>query len=339
MPSSLARLLNGLLLASGTAVSLAWPSSALASEGGASFYLLGSGGPGAAEMPPLTGVFFDSTLYIYDGSAQAERQFVIGGNLVAGLDATIAADFATMLWVPSTDFMGGTLAMGAALPIGNVDVNVDAVITGPGGGQVTISREDSAFIVGDPVGMVEMGWNLGGNVHLATTAQVNVPVGNYREGELANLAFHRWIVDWSTALTWRDAQAGWDVTGKAGLTFNGTNEVTDYNTGTEFHIEAAVERIFSPQFSAGLQAYHFQQVTGDSGAGARLGPFEGRVSAIGATAAYNFALGRTPVTARLRVFQEFGEENRLGGGTAAMFSLTLPIHMNMPPGAGQAPAE
>ena len=339
MPSSLARRLNGLLLASGAAATLAWPGSALASEGGASFYLLGSGGPGAAETPPLTGIFFDNTLYAYDGSARAERQFVVGGNLVAGLDATIIADFATVLWVPSTDFMGGTLAVGTALPVGNVDVNVQAVITGPGGGQVAISREDSAFVVGDPVGILELGWNLGGNVHAATTASVNVPIGNYREGELANLSFNRWIVDWSTALTWRDAQAGWDVSGKAGVTFNGTNSFTDYNTGTEFHIEASVERIFSPQFSAGVQAYHFQQVTGDSGAGATLGPFEGRVSGVGVTAAYNFTIGHTPVTARARLFQEFDEKNRLGGGTAGFLSLTFPLHMNMPPGAGGAPAE
>lgn len=339
MSSSMPRLLHGLLLTSGIAAALTWPVSASASEGGASFYLLGSGGPGAAELPPLTGVFFDNTVYVYDGSARAERQFVVGGNLVAGLDATIAADFATMLWVPTTDFLGGTLALGAALPVGNVDVNVDAVITGPGGGQVAISREDSAFVVGDPVALVELGWNLGGNVHAATTATVNIPIGNYREGELANLSFNRWIVDWSTALTWRDPQAGWDVSGKAGLTFNGTNPFTDYNTGTEFHIEASVERIFSPQFSAGVQAYHLQQVTGDSGAGATLGPFEGRVSGVGVTAAYNFTIGRTPVTARARLFQEFGEENRLGGGTAGFLSLTFPLHMNMPPGAGRAPAE
>ncbi len=32
-----------------------------ASESGSSFYLLGSGGPGAALLPPLQGVFFDNT--------------------------------------------------------------------------------------------------------------------------------------------------------------------------------------------------------------------------------------------------------------------------------------
>jgi hypothetical protein len=282
MPSSMPRLLHGLLLASGAAGALALPGSARASEGGGSFYLLGSGGPGAAEMPPLTGIFFDSTLYIYDGSTQAERQFVIGGNLVAGLDATIAADFATALWVPSTDFLGGTLAVGAALPIGNVDVNVDAVITGPGGGQVAISREDCAFVVGDPVGTVELGWNLGGNVHLATSAQVNVPIGNYREGELANLAFHRWIVDWSTALTWR-RQAGWMCRRAASRSTAPTRPLTTTSAPVPYRGRGSSGSL-SPVILRRLQAYHYQQVTGDSGAGARLGPYEGRVSGVGATA-------------------------------------------------------
>ena len=69
-----------------------------ATEGGASFYLLGSGGPGAGELPAVTGIFFDNTYYYYHGEATAGRQFVVGGNLVAGLDATINADFATVMW-------------------------------------------------------------------------------------------------------------------------------------------------------------------------------------------------------------------------------------------------
>lgn len=319
------------------AVTLAFGAApASASEGGASFYLLGSGGPGAAELPPVTGVFFDNTLYAYDGSASGERQFVVGGNLVAGLDGTIIADFPTVLWVPSTNVLGGTLAVGASLPFGNVDIDVDAVITGPLGNQVTISRQDDAFVIGDPVATASLGWNLGGNVHATTTATVNIPIGQYRENQLANLAFHRWVVDWSTSVTWHDPQAGWDVSGRAGVSFNGTNDFTQYNTGTEFHLEGSVERKFSQAFSAGLQFYHFEQVTGDSGPGARLGPFEGRVSGVGATAAYNFAAGHTPMTLRFRLFQEFNAVNRLANGTAAFLELSFPIHMNLPPGAGAA---
>lgn len=85
------------LLASGLLI----PQPASATEGGASFYLLGSGGPGAAIMPPTKGVFFDNTAYYYGGKAKGDRRFLVGGNLVAGLDANIPADFPTVLWVPA----------------------------------------------------------------------------------------------------------------------------------------------------------------------------------------------------------------------------------------------
>jgi hypothetical protein len=306
---------------------------AAASEGGASLYLLGSGGPGAAVLPPVEGVFFDNTFYYYDGSVEASREFVIGGNVVLGLDAEIVADFATVLWVPSTNVLGGTLAVGAALPVGVPDVTANAVLTGPGGGTIALSRQDDAFIVGDPIVTASLGWNLGGNSHVALSTMVNVPIGMYREDRLANLAFHRWAVDTSLAGTWHDPELGWDISLKAGVTFNGTNNYTDYDTGTEAHFEAAIEKIFSPSFSAGVQAYRFVQLTGDSGTGAVLGPNEGRVTGLGVTAAYNFPLGKMPATFRARVFEEFDAERRLEG-TAVMLSLTVPLSMKLPPGAG-----
>src|SRR5688572_16927664 len=90
-PRSRRRILRKAALA--TAIAAAWGATPVAaSEGGASFYLLGSGGPGAAVLPPVEGVFFDNTFYWYDGKAEANREFVIGGNLVVDLEATIAAD-------------------------------------------------------------------------------------------------------------------------------------------------------------------------------------------------------------------------------------------------------
>lgn len=307
-----------------------------ASEGGASFYLLGSGGPGAALLPPVRGIFLDNTFLHYRGNSEGGKQFVVGGSLVAGLRAKIDADFVTLMWVPTTDFAGGTLAIGGALAGGKVGANVSAVITGPRGGQVTISKNDSAFMIADPVALASVSWDLGGNTHLSTGPTVNIPLGEYREDQLANLSFHRWIMDWSAALTWHDPKAGWDVSGKAGLTFNGKNHFTDYKTGTEFHVEGSIERIFSKAFSAGVQGYHFQQVSGDSGAGARLGPFKGRVSALGVTAAYNFEAGHTPITLRARAFKEFGAKNRVDNGTSIFLSLDVPLKMILPkppPGA------
>ncbi|MCJ8158087.1 transporter [Sphingomonas sp. LaA6.9] len=318
------------LVAMGAACALG-ATPARASEGGASFYLLGSGGPGAAVMPPVEGVFLDNTIYIYDASAGADRQFVIGGNVVAGLDVTVAAEFLTLLWVPSTDVLGGTLSVGAALPVGAPIVDVNAVITGPRGNQFQISAHDSALVVADPIATMALGWKTG-KVSLQTGATLNIPIGRYREDQLANLAFHRWVLDTSFAASWIDPKAGWDVSGKLGFTFNGRNDFTDYDTGNEFHAEASVEKTFSPVFSAGLQGFYYKQISGDTGSGARLGPNKGEIAGLGATAATHLMLGRSPATFRIRAFKEFAAENR-PEGASVWVSLTLPLSMKLPKGA------
>lgn len=320
-------------LTTGAAIAASMAASqAQAAEGGASFYLLGSGGPGAGEMPPLEGVYLDNTIWVYDGEAKGDRQFVVGGNVVAGLNATIAADFLTLLWVPSTNVLGGTLALGGAVPVGAPMVRVNALITGPLGNQVNFSRRDSAIVVGDPIATAALGWKTG-KTHIQAGATVNIPVGTYRENQLANVAFHRWVVDTSLAVTWADETAGWDLSGKAGVTFNGTNSFTDYNSGDEFHAEASLEKTFAKSFSAGLQGYYYKQISGDSGEGARLGPFKGEVIGAGATAAWHTVLGRSPATIRARFFKEFEVTNRLEG-QSYWLSLSLPLYMKMPTRVG-----
>lgn len=299
-----------------------------ADENGASIYLLGSGGPGTAIQPPLTGVYIDNTIYIYTGGTNSRRDFTIGGKIVTDVDTTLPANFTTLIAVPSTNFLGGTLAIGGALPVGAPMIDAAAVITGPLGREIGIKRHDANIIVGDPLALVTLGWK-SGKFHAQLSGTVNIPVGYYRADALANLSFHRWAEDVSVAVSFHDEDRGWDLSHKIGLTFNGNNPDTDYDSGNDLHAEFSIEKILSKKFSIGVLGYHFEQLTGDSGAGAKLGPYKGRVSGAGATIAYNTVLGRSPASFRLKVLQEFGEKNRMKG-TAFMLDLALPLHMNMP---------
>lgn len=314
-----------MLCAAGGILGLCCAAPAQATDGAASLYLLGSGGPGAAVMPPVEGIFYDKTIYVYDGDAGRSREFPLNGRVVAGLDATIVADFETLLFVPSTKFLGGTLAVGAIMPLGAPMLDVEAVLTRPGGPALSASRRDSTLTVGDPVGLVMMGWH-GEKFHVQVSSMVNVPVGHYREGQLANLSFHRWAADGSLALSWHDTKSGWDISGKAGYTYNGKNRTTDYDSGNEFHAEAAVEKAFSPAFSLGVQGYYLKQVTGDRGP---LGPFKGEAVGVGGTAALNVTMGRSPATFRARVLQEVDTTNRLKG-TSFWLDFSIPLKMNIP---------
>lgn len=170
---------------------------------------------------------------------------------------------------------GGNFAVSAILPFGRVAVSAGVELDSPRTNTIIgRSLRDKATIVGDPVLSATLGWH-SGKFHWSTTALVNVPVGDYRDGQLANLAFHRWASDLTGALTWFDPETGIDLSTAVGVTFNGTNHATDYRTGTEFHVEWAASKSLTSALSAGVIGYHYQQVTGDSGSAHSSAPIRG----------------------------------------------------------------
>ncbi|NUS68567.1 MAG: transporter [Ensifer adhaerens] len=295
------------------------PLTANAAENGAGFYLLGARGPMAGLLAP-PGTYVQNDTYFYFGELKGNKQLPLGGEIVGEVDAKLFGDFVTGLWVMPEEVLGGNLGFTAVVPFGGP--NVDATLSAPRAGR-SASVSDSIFTIGDPVLGATLGWHEG-DFHWTANASVNVPIGDYQKGELANLSFNRWAGDFTVAGTWFNPETGLDLSGAAGFTFNGENPATDYRTGTEFHAEWAVTQHFSPQFSAGVAGYFYQQVTGDSGAGARLGPFKGRIAAIGGTMGYNFKMAETPVSLTLKVFQEFGAKNR-PEGTAGFVTIAFPI--------------
>ena len=66
-----------------------------------------------------------------------------------------------------------------------------------------------------------------------------------------------------------------------GILFNTENKDTNYDTGTEFHLDLTVNQFLSETFAVGLRGYYYKQITADSGSGARLGDFKGESGGIG----------------------------------------------------------
>ena len=107
---------------------------------------------------------------------------------------------------------------------------------------------------------------------------------------MSNVSLNRPAIDVFGAITWLDPAIGWDLSAAAGFTFNRTNTATDYKTGDEFHLEWAATKYLTKEFTIGMVGYFYQQLTPDSGTGARLGGFEGRVVALGGSIGYTFEL-------------------------------------------------
>lgn len=156
-----------------------------------------------------------------------------------------------------------------------------------------------------------------------------MPSGSFENGQLSNIALNRPAIDFSGALTYLDPVLGYELSVVPGITFNWINPATQYLTGTEFHLEWSASKYLSKELSVGLVGYYYDQLTGDSGSGNRIGPFKGRVTSLGAQIGYTFKLGEIPVSTNVRFFRELDVKNRFTG-TATYLSISAPLWVAPP---------
>ena len=296
---------------------------ATAVEGGAGFYLLGSTTTNAGILPP-PGTYIIDYNYFYSGST--DFAFDRAGLILdGGVEASVYGNVPAPLWVAPGKVLGGNIGFLMLIPVIHKDVDAGTSLTLPPPFGVTISRNigDQETRFGDIVPGVMLGWH-SGNWHFKTHTLVNTPTGFWKLGNLANAGFNRWAIDNAAAFTWLDPEIGLELSAMAGITYNWENPTTNYKSGSEFHLEYAAVQNFSRQFALGINGFVYDQVSGDSGVGARLGSFEGRVIAIGPVMNLNFQVSQIPVSTSLKYFREFDVENRLEGD-AGYVTVTIPL--------------
>lgn len=291
-----------------------------AAEGAAGFYLLGSTTTNAGIVPP-PGTYVIDYNYYYSGSTDFELD-IAGLDVSGGVDADAYYNVAAPLWVAPGKVLGGNIGFLMLVPIGWKDVSAGLAVEA-GNAQAQADAQDDETKFGDIVPGAMLGWHHG-NWHWKIQGLVNAPTGFWQRGNLANIGFNRWAIDTTGAVTWLDPKIGLELSAAAGFTYNFENPATDYKTGTEFHLEYAAVQNFSKQFAIGINGYFYDQVTGDTGAGANLGSFKGRVAAIGPVVNYNFQLGKIPVATNFKYFHEFNVDKRLQGD-AGYITLTMPL--------------
>ena len=270
---------------------------AVAAERGIGIYLLGAKTTAAGITPPA-GQYLSNLLYYYAAADSSHAQAI--------------ADFPSVLWVAPQDIRGARFGVGLTLV--PYWLQIEAGVP---------PATDRLFAMGDPLISALLGGERG-NLHWQFGGLVNVPIGKYEPNRIANITFHRWAADFSYSTTWLDLKTGMEVSGTAGITLNGTNAVTDYHTGNEFHLEGAIAKHFGEGPYVGAIGYYYNQFTPDTGGGAVRGGFEGRVAALGVALGGTFKLGTTPVSASIKYVHEFDARNRLRGG-ATFFTVAVPL--------------
>ena len=118
---------------------------------------------------------------------------------------------------------------------------------------------------------------------------------------------------------------GFEWSAVAGLTYNFINPYTQYQSGIDAHLDWAISPYLSDKFHLGAVGYVYNQLTADSGPGARLGEFTSRVAGIGPQVGFFVPIADREGYLNLRGYHEFNASNRLQGWTGYVtFSVEAP---------------
>jgi hypothetical protein len=301
------RLLAGFLL-------LAVAFAARAEEGGVGHYSPGSFASFIDVLPGEPGVGVFNYFAYYNGSAGASRQFPIGGQIAANVDATSYADSPGLFWVTPLKIFGAYYAPGVAIPF--VWTDVKAQVTGPLGN--TVSRSDSVSGLGDitlyPVALSWTAWST--NLHVDFFGGIYAPTGDYQANRLANQGLGYWTFEPGILISYLGQKNGIEVSTYIGYDINTKNTVTDYQSGQQFHIDVTLAQHFplGKGFAGiGANGFYLQQTTGDIGSGARLGSFEEMTAGIGPVLSYAGQIGKIPFAAEVKWLPQIGTQNTLKG--------------------------
>jgi len=309
----LAKRIASFAIASGLALSFASPE-INAAEYGFTTYPLGTLGFGAGITPP-PGYYITEAISFYEGSIGGNFDFG-GRDFSAGVKANIFLDNVNLLFVPQGSLLGGLFGASVTVPAGYVDYKASA--SGPRGN--TVSDETSGGGWGDMNIKFQLGWDSESFSHTAYFLMV-VPTGRYDTGFYPIIGLNRPSYDMGWGFTYFDKNSKIQINGAVGFMTSSENNETQYQTGNEFHAEWAIGYKFDNGLLLGVVGYDYRQITGDSGPGAILGPFESLGDAIGPGLSYSTVIGETPVVINVRDYEQYNWQNFVHGN-AAVASVT-----------------
>jgi hypothetical protein len=271
-----------------------------------------------------------SNYYHTSVSAGAEvaraREITIGripvnlnANVSANLDARADLGWALPTYTFATPVFGGQLSVGAIGIYGRVDTSLAGTISGALAtplGTFPFSRfdsiNDSVWGFGDVLPLATLRWNAGVHNYM-TYITGDVPVGAYDSTRLSNIGIGHGAIDAGGGYTYFNPQTGNEFSAVTGFTYNFKNPSLQYQNGVDWHLDWGASHFVTKQFHVGTVGYVYQQVTGDSGSGATLGPFESRVLGIGPQVGFLFPVGSMQGYLNLKVYKEFAAEHRPEG--------------------------
>jgi len=289
------------------------PLSTHAEEGGSGHYMPGGAASFIDTLPVKPGLAIANFFNFYDGSASLSRQLPFGGLITAGLDATAYSDTVMAMYQTPLKLLGGYYTVAVAIPY--VWMEVKGTVTTGGG---TLKVRDTANGIGDIlIYPFMLGWTgLNGDLKYDARLGIYAPTGDYKKGKLANVGKNYWTFEPAISLSYISSKIGLELTAFAGMDFNTKNTDTEYQSGTQFHLDFTVAEhlpLLGGVIGIGANGFYYQQITGDSGSGARLGDFKGRTLGIGPVLSYMTKIWNKDLAAEVIWLPEIDVKKRLKG--------------------------
>lgn len=299
---------------------------ARADEGGVSFWLPGTYGSLAA-VPQTPGWTFGSFYYYASVSGGSDVSLsreletgrfssTVNANLSAKLRGDIDLVWLNPAYVFETPILGGQASLGMGGFVGQSSASVSGTVTAslpPFGfiGPENINSSTSG--VGDLYPQASLKWNKGVN-NFMVYATGDIPVGTYSSTNLSSLGIGHGAVDGGFGYTYLNTTSGLEFSGVAGLTYNLMNTSTHYQNGIDFHLDWGASQFLSEHFFLGAVGYVYDQITGDSGSGDRVGAFKSRVVGVGPQVGYIFPVSdAVQGYINLKGYGEFAAKHRPAG--------------------------
>jgi len=309
-------LLGALMLA----LSVAFSSVATrAEEAGTGHYIPGATSSFIDMLPDrdTSSFVYANAFTYYGGSSGAAKDLEFGGLLTADAKGTVYSDTSVFLYQAPWKILGGQYAVQLIVPYVWLKVQGDVMLSGRKLAP-SVHKVDTANGFGDvEMFPVMMGWKFG-DFKWQGQFGVYAPSGTFNKGDLANIGRNYWTFEPAVAGSWLSSTIGLEVTAFAGFDFNTKNDTTDYQTGDQFHLDGSIAEhlpLFGGFIGGGVNGYFYQQITGDSGGGARLGGFEGMTTGIGPDFSYAYKIGDFDLAGEVKWLPELGVANRLNGNT------------------------
>jgi len=279
---------------------------ARASEFGVSTYRPGIFDLFAGYLPPPGTTMVKSYFMFQDASAKA----VTVDGMIEAKSHTITYTVTTFAGhITNVPLLGAHWGFGAIVMARIAD---QTIRVGRDGGPL-VKQTSTVGGLGDTIlAPCLLAWDLG-QFHLTGVLAVYAPTGSYDHQRIIDIGTNRWAVEADSGLTWMSEDSDREASVLAGYTVNTENTATHYLSGNEFHADFVLAQHLPNGMVLGAAGYALQQTTPDSGSGAVLGPFRGRVIALGPLVGKTVRIWSLPVAFSFKYDVELAAQNRLSG--------------------------